>query len=60
VKKDWKGILLRHGLAAVGGVAVAAGWLTDDEATAIIGALGPLVAIGLSFIEGRKRENPAA
>ena len=59
MKKDWKGILVRQGLATAGGIAVAAGWLTDSEATAIIGALGPLVAIGLSMLEGRKRDKAA-
>ena len=48
----------RHGLTALGGVLVAHGWVTGDEATDVLGAGLTLVAVLWSALEKYRQHQP--
>lgn len=54
-KKALIGLLIRHGLTIVGGVATATGYLSESELQAGTGAVVALAGILMSILEKRKR-----
>lgn len=48
------GMLIRHGLTALGGAAVAKGYVDTDTATQLVGAGATLAGIALSALQKHK------
>lgn len=60
MNSDDIGALVRHLLGGVGASLVTAGYLSNDQATAIIGGIGALAAVGWSLLQKRKQRAAVA